>query len=132
MATFLGHAKIKPDKLEQWEETIQASFRETHGNEEGVLRYEFWKGQEPYTYYALLSFKGKEAFFVHQDAPYHRTLPFGECFESFTLESIDPVDQASPLPRTSNPPLRADAPNNLKEWEPGSSPTIADWWSGRS
>jgi quinol monooxygenase YgiN len=131
MATLLAHITVKEGGEEQWEAAMQNLVENTMANETEVIRYEYWKGQAPRTYYGLLSFTSKEAFFVHQDADYHRAQAYGDIFEDLKLEFLDPVSTASPLPRTENPPLPADAPDGIKEWETLSPVQIADWWADR-
>ena len=132
MATLLAHIRIKPGQEAVWEETIQKMVAQTQANEPSMLRYEYWKGQEPRSYYALLSFKDKAAFFHHQDADYHRNAPYGDTIEAIRLEFVDPVANASPLPRTKNPELPQDAPEAIREWEDRSPIQIADWWAERA
>ena len=51
--------------------------------------------------------------------------------EDIRLELVDPVADASPLPRTENPDLPADAPAGVREWEQLSPVQLAAWWAGR-
>ena len=131
MATMLAHIRIKAGAEEQWEALIADLVDKTLANEPDVVRYEYWKGSEPNVWYGLLSFASKNAFFVHQDADYHRNQPYGECIEDMRLEFVDPVSNASPLPRTENPPLPDDAPDNIREWEDQTPVQLADWWQDR-
>ena len=132
MATLLAHIRIKPGAEAEWEAAMANLVENTLANEAEVIRYEYWKGQEPLTYYAFLSFTSKNAFFTHQDAPYHRSQAYGDIFDDIRLEFVDPVSTASPLPRTENPALPEDAPDGIKEWETTSPVQIADWWRDRA
>lgn len=131
MATLLAHIRIKPGCEEQWEEIMQAMVRDTFANEKGVLRYEYWKGEEPNLWYSLLSFVDKQAFFVHQDSEHHRTQSFGDVIEAIRLEFLDPVEGASDLPRTADLPLPEDAPPGIRQWEKITPVKLADWWKAR-
>ena len=131
MATLLAHIKIKPGGEAVWEAAMAKLVENTLANESEVIRYEYWKGQEPNSYYGLLSFTSKHAFFVHQDADYHRDGGYGEVIEDIKIEFVDPVADASPLPRTENPPLPDDASDGMREWEDISPVEVADWWAGR-
>ena len=62
MASLLAHIKIQPGKEEKWEAIMHDMVNETFRTEDGVIRYEYWKGQEDLSYYCLLSFKDKLAF----------------------------------------------------------------------
>ncbi|MEZ5558995.1 MAG: antibiotic biosynthesis monooxygenase [Pseudomonadales bacterium] len=132
MATLLAHIVIRPGAEGRWEAMIQDLVSRTLASEPGALRYEYWKGQAPRSYYGLLSFTDKAAFFAHQDASYHRNQPYGEVIESIRLEVVDPVSGASPLPRTRNPALPDDAPAGIREWEQLTPLEIADWWRDRN
>ena len=131
MATMLAHIKIREGAEEKWEGIMKFLVDNTLEHESEVVRYEYWKGSEPNLWYGLLSFTSKEAFFVHQDADYHRSPDFDACIEEMRLEFVDPVQTASPLVPTENQPLRDDAPDGLKEWENITPVQMADWWLGR-
>lgn len=45
MATLLAHIQIQPGKEEKWEAIMHDMVHHTFGTEEGVIRYEYWKGQ---------------------------------------------------------------------------------------
>lgn len=64
MTTLLAHISIKPDKLEKFEAITEDMVKQTLGTETGVVRYEYWKGQQENFYYCLLSFEDKWAFTV--------------------------------------------------------------------
>ena len=132
MTTMLAHIRVRPGKEQAWEATMRELVRQTIAHEPDVLRYEYWKGQEPLCYYGLLSFKSKRAFFEHQDADYHRTPPFADMIADIRLEFVDPVEAASPLPHTENPELPADTPASVREWENLTPIQLADWWLGRA
>ncbi len=131
MATMLAKITVRAGAEARWEALISDLVDKTLTHESEVIRYEYWKGSEPNTWYGLLSFASKEAFFAHQDADYHRNQPYADCIEAMHLEFVDPVQGASPLPRTENPPLPADAPATIREWEHQSPVQIAAWWANR-
>jgi quinol monooxygenase YgiN len=131
MATLMVRIKVRPGREQQFESMITDLVDHTLANETEVIRYEYWKGQEPLSYYAFLSFTGKTGFFTHQDADYHRNQPYDACIESMQMEWLDPVEGASPLPRTRNPALPADTPVRLAEWENRSPIQTAAWWESR-
>ena len=132
MTTLLAHIKIKPSAEAQWEVAMHELVENTLASESEVIRYEYWKGQEPGRYYGLLSFTSKLAFFEHQDADYHRNQTYGDIFEDIHLEFLDPVNNACPLPSTRNLPLPDDASPGIREWEKRTPVVIADWWQGRA
>jgi quinol monooxygenase YgiN len=131
MATLMVRLKVRPGREEQFEAMIAELVDNTLTHESDVIRYEYWKGQEPLTWYAFLSFTGKVGFFTHQDADYHRNQPYDDNIESMQMEWLDPVEGASPLPRTLNPPLPQDTLARIAEWEDRSPIQPAAWWQGR-
>ncbi|MFN7174579.1 MAG: putative quinol monooxygenase [Thermaurantiacus tibetensis] len=132
MTTLLAHIRIRPDKLETWEAIMEDMVRQTHATEPGVVRYEYWKGEAENSYYCLLSFRDKWAFYHHQMSDHHESHPFGEVLESIRLEYVDPVSTAAPgLVRTEDPPLPEGAPEAMRIAQERFPLTIASWWAGR-
>lgn len=133
MATLLAHIQIKPGKEDKWEAIMRDMVTETLGTEEGVIRYEYWKGQEPNHYYCLLSFKDKWAFYHHQMSDHHEGHDFADVLAGIRLEYLDPVKEAGGgLPPTTDPALPADATENMKTAQERFPLDIAAWWGGRA
>jgi quinol monooxygenase YgiN len=133
MATLLAHIQIKPGKEEKWEAIMRDMVRETLSTEEGVIRYEYWKGQEPLNYYCLLSFQDKWAFYYHQISDHHEGHDFADVLAGIKLEYLDPVKEAGGgLPPTLDPALPADASQNMKIAQERFPLDIAGWWEGRA
>lgn len=132
MVTLLTHIKIKPGKLEKWEGIIADMVKETFATEEGVKRYEYWKGQEENLYYCLLSFEDKWAFYNHQMSDHHESHDFGDVIADIRLEYVDPVEDASTeLGATKDITVTDDMDENRKKAQELYPVEIADWWSGR-
>ncbi len=132
MTTLLAHIRIKPGKEAKWEAIIADMVAQTFATEGGVLRYEYWKGQEPNTYYCLLSFADKWAFYEHQMSDHHEGHDFADVLDSIRLEYVDPVEGAGGgLPRTLDPPLPADASEAQRTAQARFPLTIPVWWSAR-
>jgi quinol monooxygenase YgiN len=133
MATLLAHIQIKPGKEEKWEAIMRDMVHHTFATEEGVLRYEYWKGHEENSYYCLLSFKDKWAFYHHQMSDHHEGHDFADVLAGIKLEYIDPVEGAGgDLPHTTDPALPADASENMKIAQERFPLTIPGWWSARA
>ncbi|AOL93239.1 putative quinol monooxygenase [Porphyrobacter sp. LM 6] len=133
MATLLAHIQIKPGKEEKWEAIMRDMVHHTFATEEGVLRYEYWKGHEENSYYCLLSFKDKWAFYHHQMSDHHEGHDFAGVLAGIKLEYIDPVEGAGGgLPHTTDPALPADASENMKIAQERFPLTIPGWWSARA
>ena len=133
MATLLAHIQIKPGKEEKWEAIMRDMVHHTFATEEGVLRYEYWKGHEENSYYCLLSFKDKWAFYHHQMSDHHEGHDFADVLAGIKLEYIDPVEGAGGgLPHTSDPALPADASEAMTIAQERFPLTIPGWWSARA
>ena len=132
MATLLAHIEINPGKEDKWEAIVADMVKQTFEQEEGVLRYEYFKGQKPNFYYCLLSFTDKWAFYLHQGSDYHEGHDFADVIASIELEYLDPVGGACDLPPTENPPLPADADEKLRLIEATFPISVPDWWTGRA
>lgn len=131
MTTLLAHIEIKPGREAQFESIMEDMVTRTLNEEEGVLRYEYFKGQKPNFYYCLLSFRDKWAFYTHQNSPYHEGHDFGAVIQSISLEYLDPVRGANPLPATVDLPIEAETPDDLIEANGKYPLSIAAWWQGR-
>ena len=132
MATLLAHIEIHPGKEEKWEAIVADMVKQTFEQEEGVLRYEYFKGQKPNFYYCLLSFTDKWAFYLHQGSDYHEGHDFADVIAGIELEYLDPVTGACDLPHTENPPLPADAGETLRQIEAAFPISVPAWWAGRA
>jgi len=132
MTTLLAHITIKAGKEEKWEAIIQDMVKQTFAHEDGVIRYEYWKGQAERSYYCLLSFKDKRAFYHHQMSDHHEGQDFADVLEDITLEYLDPVDGAGGgLPPTVDTPLAEDATEAQKTAQSLYPLAIPAWWAGR-
>jgi quinol monooxygenase YgiN len=133
MTTLLAHIQIKPGKEEKWEAIMRDMVARTFAEEEGVVRYEYWKGQEANSYYCLLSFRDKWAFYDHQMSDHHESHDFGDVLAGIKLEYVDPVDGAGGgLARTEDPPLPGDASDAHRTAQERFPLAIAAWWTGRA
>ena len=132
MTTLLAHIRIKPGTEAKWEAIIADMVARTFATEHGVKRYEYWKGQEPNSYYCLLSFADKWAFYAHQMSDHHEGHDFGAVLESIKLEYVDPVEgSGGGLAPTRDPALPADASAAMKTAQERFPLDIPAWWSSR-
>jgi quinol monooxygenase YgiN len=131
MATILAHIRVKPGTEATFEGIARRLHRATHETETGVLRYEYWRGAEPRSYYALLSFDDFRTFIVHQTSDHHEAASpaIGEVVEALRLEWVDPVRGASDLPRTESQEVPADADELTRAYSNRFAAEIADWWA---
>ena len=130
MSTILAKIQIHPGKEAEFEEVMAYMYDQTHGHEEGILRYEYWRGREANHYYCLLSFEDNLAFWRHQASDHHegQMERFAACIADLDLETVDPVSQASPLP-----PIRLqgvpESESDMVKTQAAQFPIeLADWW----
>jgi quinol monooxygenase YgiN len=130
VATILAHITVNPGAEARFEAIAKALYEGTHQHETGVLRYEYWRGAQPSTYYTLLSFEDFNTFINHQVSPHHETAAaeFGEVFAALTLEWVDPISSSSPLPATDSQPLPADADELFVRYHQRYAAQVAEWW----
>ncbi len=119
------------------EASFEANSRElyaaSHANEPGLLRYEYWRGHEPRTYYTLLAFKDHAAFLTHQASDHHRllTADLGEMVEDVQLEFVDPIDGASPLPAADTTTVIETSSPLIEHYAARYPATIEPWWDAQ-
>jgi len=130
MSSLLAKIQIYPGKEAEFEDVMAYMYRQTHGSEQGVLRYEYWRGREPGFYYCLLSFRDAVTFWRHQASDHHEgeMQRFGECIAALDLEVIDPVQNASPLPTTIEGMLPPGESKAVREQAQRFPITEALWW----
>ncbi len=129
MSTLLAHVKIKQGLEDHWEEIAKRVFAATHENEDGCVRYEYWRGSAPRTYYVLLSFQSFDDFMIHQVADYHHNTDFRDCFEDFKLEWVDPIESASPLKQSeTSGKEKADESDLWNTYVRNHSNKVPEWW----
>ncbi|MFM1752001.1 MAG: hypothetical protein RL119_963 [Actinomycetota bacterium] len=130
MATILAHLKVKEGHERAFEDISRALYQASHAGEEGLLRYEYWRGSEPRTYYTLLSFVDFAAFIAHQTSDHHEAASpqLGSVLEGLRLEWVDPIEGASPLVATHAQDL-SQAENALTRlYAERFAARIASWW----
>ncbi len=130
MATMLAHITVKPGTESQWEAICRRLHAASHSSEPGLLRYEYWRGQEPRTYYCSLAFEDHRGFIEHQVSDHHETESpaIGDCLEAFRLEFVDPVEGASELPATAHQPAPEGADELTVKYTERYRARVADWW----
>ena len=130
MATMIAHITVKPDKEAEWEAICRTLHAATHAEEPGVVRYEYWRGSEPRSYYAILSFVDHRAFIVHQASDHHEDASpqIRDCLETFRLEFVDPVGGASEFPPTEHQSAPDGANDLTRKYTDRFAAQVADWW----
>ncbi len=130
MTTILAHLTIRPGMEARFEEIGRDMVKQTTSNEEGCIRYEYWRGAEPGKYYVLLAFRDAVSFYEHQASDWHEgyTPALRECFEDIRLEVLDPVPAASPLPPTAAQEVPDDASEAVKRHGGTYRISRQPWW----
>lgn len=131
MATILAHLKVKEGSERAFEEISRDLYQASHAGEEGLLRYEYWRGSEPRTYYTLLSFVDFAAFIAHQTSDHHEAASpkLGAVLEGLRLEWVDPLVDASPLLPTEAQDLSAAEDALTRLYAQRFAAQVAPWWT---
>ena len=134
MTTFLCKLLITEGKEAEYEKVQRKLYEETHANEQGCVRYEFYRATADRTYYALLSFSDYKAFFIHQVADYHVDANLDPLLEAVEIIWLDPMDGGNKLVGTNPEPVTDDmgTPAELSTWrklyEGNFNLSIPEWW----
>jgi quinol monooxygenase YgiN len=131
MATILAHLTVKPGREHLFEAIAAELYRATHASETRVRRYEYWRGEQPGTYYTLLSFVDEEGFLEHQTSDHHETAGprLNDVIARIRLEWIDPMQSASPLNPTNRQPLKPKASALWSMYHERYAAKVQEWWS---
>ena len=131
MATCLAHIRVKDGKAAEFEELARGLYAAAIGHEPGMIRYEYWRGQEAGSYYCLESFSdGYAGFLAHETADYHEAAaePIMALIADFSLEWIDPVVDAAPLGTSHEYTLGPDASARERLYADMFPLKLASWW----
>jgi quinol monooxygenase YgiN len=131
MTTLLAKIQTVSGKEAEFEDLMAFIYEQTHGTEEGVLRYEYWRGREPGFYYCLLSFADNVTFWRHQASDHHEgeMQRFAECIADLDLEVVDPVTSASPLPATADQAVPDSESEAVRAQAVAFPIALAAWWA---
>ena len=131
MATLLAHIQVKPGREADFEAIAAELYRDTHLEETGCLRYEYWRGAAPGFYYSLLSFEDFHAFLRHQVSDHHETASprIGDVCQKVKLEWVDPLGDSSPLPPTRMQTLPDGADEKTTRYHEAFAAVTQDWWT---
>lgn len=131
MATILAHISVRPGAEADFEAISRELYAESHASEEGLLRYEYWRGAEVGSYYTLLSFRDFASFIAHQTSDHHEAASpkLGAVLTGLRLEWLDPVEGASPLPRTEPQDLSHVAHELTRLYAERFAARVAPWWA---
>jgi len=130
MATCLAHIRVREGQAAAFEQLARTLYAASTGHEPGMNRYEYWRGNEPNSYYCLESFDDYAGFLAHETAPYHEAAaePIMAMIEAFNLEWVDPVAGAAPLSMSHEQALPADAGERSRYYAGLFPLVLANWW----
>ncbi|MFK8023786.1 MAG: putative quinol monooxygenase [Ilumatobacter sp.] len=130
MATLLAHITVEPGHEARFESIARTLYERTHSSEAGVVRYEYWRGADPSSYYTLLSFTDHRAFITHQTSDHHEDASpqIGDCVTAIRLEWVDPIADASDLVATEMQSAADDADDLTSRYTDRFAADVADWW----
>lgn len=130
MATILAHIAVKPGHAAAFEGIARAMYAASHGLEQGLVRYEYWRAEAAERYYCLLAFDDYRGFLDHQASAHHEAAaaPLMDLIADLRLEWLDPVPDASPLGATRQQAIAADASDIVSRYAEMFPVAIARWW----
>ena len=130
MSTLLAKIRLNPGMEREFEDVMTYMYAQTHGTEEGVLRYEYWRAREPGCYYCLLSFADNVTFWRHQASDHHegQMARFAACIAELDLEVVDPVARAAPLPAATDQSCPADETDAVRAQAAAFPVDLQGWW----
>lgn len=130
MATLLAHITVKEGAEADFEAIARHLFTTSHELEAGLVRYEYWRGSKPRTYYAHLSFVDFASFIAHQTSDHHEgsSAEIGRIVEAIELEWVDPVGGASPLVPTVAQDMSDAEAELTRRYARIFAARIAAWW----
>jgi quinol monooxygenase YgiN len=130
MATLLAHIRVHPGSEAAFERVARALYEASHTHDAGLIRYEYWRGADPATYYTLECFTDYDGFIGHQTSAHHEasTPELRVVLAGLRLEWLDPVDGASPLPATNPTATPPDASQLELDYRRRHAVAVADWW----
>ncbi len=131
MATILAHIAVKPGTASAFESVARSLHEASHRLEDGLLRYEYWRGAEENTYYTLLSFTDHQTFIAHQTSDHHEDASpaLGDMIASIRLEWVDPIEGAASLPPTEDQDAPDDADELTRRYRKLYAAAVAPWWT---
>ena len=127
MATFIAKIRVFAGAEAEFEAIAQTMYDATL-KERGCLRYEYWRGAEPRSYYCLESWDDYQCFIDHQTSDHHEAPDWGSLLEHIEIEWFDPVDQASALPPTSEQALPEDVSEAARVHAERLPAKVQNWW----
>jgi quinol monooxygenase YgiN len=130
MATLLVHIRVRAGSEERFEQLARSLYRASHRDEADVRRYEYLRGEEPGTYYTLLSFDDFTGFLAHQTSTHHEAAgpELRKVIEVMRLEWVDPLRGAAPLTPTDMSPLEPGASGLEREYHQRFAALVQEWW----
>jgi quinol monooxygenase YgiN len=130
LATLLVHIRVRPGKEASFEGIARELHRASHADEPELIRYEYWRGEEPGSYYTLMAFPSYLGFLAHQTSPHHEGVAgeLRDAIEAIRLEWVDPLDGASPLGPTDTEVLPDDATDLERDYSQRYAAKVAEWW----
>jgi len=130
VATVIAHIRVVEGAEARFEAIARGLFRVSHDTEPALRRYEYWRGEQPRTYGALIACDDFRGFIAHQTSAHHESAApeLKPLIESLHLEWIDPVQGASDLPPTDMQAASPDADALTRSYTERYAAQIASWW----
>jgi quinol monooxygenase YgiN len=129
MASLIAQVTVHEGTEARFEQAIGELQRRTHAEEPDVIHYEWFRGQEPGSYFTYLSYPDHRTFIEHQVSDQHESAAatFRDMIATIELEWVDPIRE-SELPATETQPAPDDADELTEKYADRFAATVADWW----
>jgi quinol monooxygenase YgiN len=131
MSSLLAHVKVVEGQEKKFEKLQKELYRQSHANEDCIIRYEHYRGRERNSYYSLLVYPTYLDFLLkHQISEYHEAAgaQFPGVIKDLDLEWLDPIEGAAPVGITEMQELPTDSPSLAKDYIKSYPAVIQDWW----
>ena len=131
MSSLLAHVKVVEGQEQKFEELQKELYKQSHANEDCIIRYEHYRGRQKNSYYSLLVYPTYLDFLIkHQISKHHEEAgaQFGGVIESLDLEWLDPIENAAPVGITEMQELPENAPELAKEYIETYPAVVQKWW----
>jgi quinol monooxygenase YgiN len=131
MSSLLAHIKIVEGQEAKFEELSKELYKQSHANEDCIIRYEYYRGREKNSYYTLLVYPTYLDFLLkHQISEYHEEAgaQYDGVIENIDLEWLDGLEDAAPVGITEMQKVPEDASELAKEYGESHAAEVQDWW----
>jgi hypothetical protein len=123
MSSLLAHIKIVEGQEQKFEDLSKELYKQSHANEDCIIRYEYYRGREKNSYYTLLVYPSYLDFLLK-----HQISQYDGVIEDIDLEWLDAIEDAAPVGITEMQKVPENSSDLAKEYGVSHAAEIQDWW----